>query len=414
MAHVARSIAPRVASLITEEPVVVVQGPRACGKTTLVRSIAEVSARDVLDMGDPAQFLVAQQDPGAYLQGRDEPVFVDEFQRVPDLLRVVKNSVDRNPRSGAFVLTGSTTADLLPRGSESLAGRSVITTMWGFSQGEILGTPEHFVSEVFGTPERLLAHRSTLARLDYAKAVATGGFPEVVRRTRADAKKRWHLEYAARVADRDLADLVKLRQPGVFRSVMELASAQTSDVVNVSAFANDIGAGREAVSSYIELLERVFLLRRLRVYSRNVGVRVSRRPKLHVCDSGMATSLARLDENTVGRSAHFGHLLESFVVAEIVKQLGWADRSYRPWFFRDDEGVEVDLVLERDDGALVGIEVKAGVSVGPPDARGLKRLRHAVGDRFVHGVVLYTGTGSFQIDADPQISAHPVSVLWAG
>lgn len=408
-----RSIGSSINSLIDEEPVVIVQGPRACGKTTLVQQLCTQRDRDLLDVGQPSEFVVASQDPAAYLAGRDEPVFIDEFQRVPNLLAVIKKSVDRTPRVGAFVLTGSTTQDLLPKGTETLAGRSAVTTMWGFSQGELLGVRERFIDRLFDSPTELMDHRSTLLRPDYAKAVATGGFPEAIRRTRVDAKRRWQLEYAARVADRDLAELVQIRRPGVFRSVLELSAARTSDVTNINKMSSDLGAGREAVNGYIELLERVFLLRRLRVYSRNVGVRVTSHPKLHVTDSGLATALSRLDENTIGRDVHFGHLLESFVVAEIVKQLGWSQSRCEPWFFRDQEANEVDLVLERQDGLLVGIEVKAGVTVGPPEAKGLRTLRAAVGERFVHGVVLYTGTGSFRIDNDPQISAHPVSTLWA-
>jgi uncharacterized protein len=399
--------------MIAEEPVVIVQGPRACGKTTVVSQIAASYEREMLDVAEPSNQLVAKQDPTAFLENRAEPVFIDEFQRVPDLLAVVKRSVDRTPRSAAFVLTGSTTQDLLPKGSETLAGRSVVMTMWGFSQGEILGVHEQFVDRLFDEPELLLLHRATWTRSDYSQAVATGGFPEVVRRTRVEAKRRWQTEYAARIADRDLAELVRLRQPGVFRAVLELASAQTSDVLNVSAMANELRTGRDAVGTYLELLERVFLLRRLRTYSRNLSTRVTAHPKLHVTDSGLATALAHLDENTIGRHPHFGHLLESFVVAEVMKQLGWATSSCTPWYFRDSEGNEVDLVLERSDGLLVGVEVKAGVTVGPPDAKGLRRLRHLVGERFVHGVVLYTGTGSFRIEGDPQLTAHPISVLWS-
>jgi uncharacterized protein len=177
--------------------------------------------------------------------------------------------------------------------------------------------------------------------------------------------------------------------------------------------ANELRAGSDAVRTYLELLERVFLLRRLRVYSRNLGTRVSAHPKLHVADSGLATALARLDENTIGRHAHFGHLLESFVVAEVIKQLGWSAAACEPWYFRDAEANEVDLVLERSDGMLVAIEVKAGVTVGSDEVKGLRRFRNLVGDRFVHGIVLYTGGGSFRIDGDPQLTAHPVSVLWA-
>lgn len=159
--QVSRSIEKPLTELIAEEPVVILQGPRACGKTTVVSQIASRYGSPLLDVAEPSNQLVASQDPTAFLANRAEPVFVDEFQRVPDLLPVIKRSVDREPRVGAFVLTGSTTQDLLPKGSETLAGRSVVVTMWGFSQGEVLGVPERFVDHLFDEPETLLAHRSS-------------------------------------------------------------------------------------------------------------------------------------------------------------------------------------------------------------------------------------------------------------
>ena len=402
-----------LSQLLDDEPVVVLQGPRACGKTTLVTGFADRLGRDVLDFGDPRERTVAHEDPTSYLDRRPEPVFIDEFQQVPDVLAVIKRSVDRRPRSGAFVLTGSTTQDLLPKGTETLAGRSINLTLWGFSQGEVDGVTERFVDRLFDSPSELLSHRDAATRAEYAMRIARGGFPDVVRRSRVDAKRRWLTEYARRVADRDLADLVRLRQPGVFRSVLELASARTSDMLNVSGLANDLRAGREAVTAYIELLERVFLIRRLRAYSRNMTARVARHPKLHVTDSGLAAALSRLDENTAGRSPHFGHLMETFVVSEVVKQLGWATNECEPWFFRDHDGNEVDLVLERSDGSIVGIEVKSASSVDAADAAGLRRLRQLTGPAFLHGVVLYTGSTSVRLAADDQLTAHPVSVLWA-
>jgi uncharacterized protein len=400
--------------MIDEESIVVVQGPRACGKTTLVSAVAAGLDREVLDFGLPAEYVVAREDPTSYLSSRPEPVFIDEFQRVPEVLPVLKRSVDRQPRRGAFVLTGSTTQDLLPKGTETLAGRSHNLTLWGLSQGELAGVNECFVDTLFDSPKELMSHRDQMTRTEYSARVARGGFPEAVSRSRVDAKRRWLVEYARRVADRDLAELVQLRQPGVFRSVLELSAARTSDVLNVSSLANSLRAGREAVNAYVELLERVFLVRRLRPYSRNLTARVVRHPKLHLTDSGLATALSRLDENTVGRSLHFGHLLETFVVSEVVKQLGWAADEYEPWYYRDHDGNEVDLVLERADGAIAGVEVKSSTSVEAKDGRGLRRLRQLTGDAFMHGVVLYAGSSSLRLDGDDQITAHPVSALWAG
>jgi uncharacterized protein len=177
-----RFAGPAIDALIDDEAVVIVQGPRACGKTTLVQQLAARRGRDLLDVGQPSDFAVARQDPAAYLSGRPEPVFIDEFQRVPDLLAVIKRSVDTSPRSGAFVLTGSTTQDLLPKGSETLAGRSVVTTMWGFSQGELLGTTEQFIDRLFDSPDSLMVVAIRLLQV--------GGDGRVPRSCATDAGRR--------------------------------------------------------------------------------------------------------------------------------------------------------------------------------------------------------------------------------
>ncbi len=398
--------------LLAEEAVLVLRGPRACGKTTLVTALAGELGRDVVDFGDPRTLAIASQDPASYLQGRQEPVIIDEFQRLPDVLAYVKRSVDRTPREGAFLLTGSTTHHLLPQGSETLAGRSHELTLWPLSQGELRGTREHFVTRVFAEPKSLLAQRHQTDRIEYARLLTTGGFPDAVRRTRPEARARWLTDYAARVVERDLADLIRLRNPGAFRSTLALCAVRTAEILNVSTFANELDTNRDTVGSYIELLERVMLVHRLRPYANNLGTRLTAHPKLHITDSGLAGALCRIDASTLARSERFGPILETFVVNEVMKQLSWELEPPTAWFFRDREQNEVDMVLEHPDGRIVGIEVKSSTTVDRGDAGGLRRLASLAGSRFHHGIVLYTGESSIRLSDDGTLSAHPVASLW--
>ena len=398
--------------LIEEEMILLVQGPRGVGKSTLLRGFAAGRAVEVIDFGDDQLLAVAAEDPAAYLDGRADPVLVDEFQRLPSLLRVAKQSVDRRPRRGAFVLTGSTTR-LLPEGSESLAGRSHDLILWGLSQGELRGQRESFVDDLFDRPASLLAIRDAASdRSSYVRMVARGGFPEAIRRQREDARRRWFLDYAARVADRDLASLVRLREPRLLSRLLRSASARTAQILNVTDLASDLDTTRETIGAYLSLLESVFLLDRLPAYSRNLNARLARHPKLHVVDSGLAAALSNLDEGTMGRSARFGSLLETFVLGEVRKQLGWSSVVADAYHYRDRDGHEVDIVLEDSGGRVVGIEVKAGRAVGRADAGRLVHLASRLGEDFVHGVVLYTGSASIRLSDDARITAHPVSALW--
>lgn len=401
-----------VTDLLAEEAVLILQGPRAAGKTTLARQLAADRDVDVVDFADDAVLAVAEQDPAGYLDGLGEPVVVDEYQRLPALLRVVKRSVDRRPRPGAFLLTGSVTAALLPRGSETLAGRSHELTLWGFSQGEIAGRRERFVDALFGDGDALRQVRSERTRAAYVDLVCRGGFPEAVRRERDAARRRWFLDYSARVVDRDLPELVRLRRPAVLRQVLRGVAARTAQVLNVSDLAGDLGAGRDAVGGYVELLERVFLSRRLPSFSRNLNARLARHPKLHVTDTGLGAALVNLDSVALRRHLHFGPLLESFVVGELAKQLGWSEVTAELFHFRDRDNHEVDVLLEAPDGRVAAVEVKAATSVSTDDLRGLRFLAERLGDDLVRAVVLYTGPASVQLGDDPRFRALPVDALW--
>ncbi|MGH9041814.1 MAG: ATP-binding protein [Acidimicrobiia bacterium] len=400
------------AELLDEEAVILVQGPRAGGKTTLLLALAAERSVDLLDLSDDQVLAIAAQDPGGYVDGLPEPIMVDEYQRLPSLLGVIKRSVDRRPRPGAFVLAGSVTGSLLPQGTETLAGRSHEMTLWGLSQGEIEGRRERFVDAAFDHPAVLRSLRSDRSRAQYIPLVTRGGYPEAVRRERASARRRWHLDYAARVADRDLADLVRLRQPAILRKVLAASAARTAQVLNVTDMAEDLGANRQTVGSYLELLERVFLVRQLPAFSRNLTSRIARHPKLHICDTGLGAALVNLDEAALRRHPAFGPLLESFVVAEIGKQLGWATREATASHFRDRDGHEVDVVLEAADGTVVALEVQAATSVGPSHLRGLRFLADRLGDDLTRGIVLYAGPASIQLGDDPRMLAVPIEALW--
>ena len=389
-----------------------IAGPRAVGKTTLLRALGAAHDVPVIDLAQDEVLEVARDDPEGFLAGRAEPVLLDEFQRLPSLLRVMKRSVDRNRRTGAFVVTGSTTR-LLPPGSETLTGRSHDMVLWGFSQGELLGQQERFVERLFDEPSTLLGHRSQLDRAAYVAAVARGGFPEAIARDREDARRRWFAAYARRLADRDLAELVDLRQPRALSALLRVLAARTAQILNLSDVARDLSVGRELVRTYISLLEAVYVVSEVPAYSRNRTSRVARHPKLHVADSGLATALCRLSEQTLRRSPQFGSLLETFVVGEVTKQLSWSAMDIELFHYRHHNGPEVDLVLEAWDGRVVGIEVKAATAVNRADASGLRHLAAMLGPDFVHGVVLYTGTESIRLSDDARITAHPVSVLWA-
>lgn len=387
-------------------------GPRAAGKTTVVTELGRQLGVEVLDLSDDAVLESARQDVAGFLTGRKEPVIIDEYQRLPALLGAVKRAVDRDRRPGAFVLTGSTTGELLPRGTETLTGRVHRMILWGLSQGELIARRESFVDAAFTHPERLRRYRDpATSRDDYGRLVLRGGFPVAARIERDTARRRWLLDYANSVVGRDLVDLVSLRRPAVFRQTLRSCAARTGQVTNLSDLSNDLGAGRETVRAYLELLERIFLVRRVPAFSRNLNARVAHHPKLHLTDSGLAAALTAADPAWLVRAPLFGALLESFVVSEVLKQLGWCSRSVEVSYYRDRDGHEVDLILEGLDRSVVALEVKSANSVEPADVKNLRYLADRLGADFRHGFVLYTGGVGSRLE-DDRFSALPVSALW--
>ena len=212
--------------------------------------------------------------------------------------------------------------------------------------------------------------------------------------------------------DRDLPALVSLRNPQLLGRLLRTCAARTAQLTNISELAQTLQTTPETASTYLDLLERVFLVSRLPAFSRNLTARIAKHPKLHITDSGLATSLTNLSDEHLARSPIFGAMLESFVVSELRKQIDCSSTRLTMSHYRDRDGHEVDIVLEDEHGRIVAIEVKAAVSVGPDDIAGLRYLADRLGDDFVHGFVLYTGQGSVGIEGD-RFTATPVSSLWA-
>lgn len=211
---------------------------------------------------------------------------------------------------------------------------------------------------------------------------------------------------------RSAPELVDLRNPLLLRQVLSSCAARTAQLANLADFANDLGANRVTVSTYVELLERVFLVHRLPAYSRNLTARLARHSKVHLVDSGLGAALCNLGDDALRRSPMIGPLMETFVVGELRKQLGWSETLAEMFHFRDRDGHEVDVVLEALDGRVVAFEVKAGTSVSQQDTNGLRFLADRLGSAFVHGYVLYTGSASLRL-GDDRFSAVPIAALWA-
>lgn len=402
---------------MAEAPVVLLQGPRSVGKSTLLRALAEQHNRPVIDLDDLAVRAAVANDPALFTSGRT-PTFIDEYQHVPDLLAAIKAELNRDGSPGRFVITGSTRFDSLPLASQSLTGRLHRIEIQPFSQGEIDSRREHLIETLLSDPAAAVTPEpSATTRRQYAIRIARGGFPMALNRGEA-ARHRWFDDYVALCLQRDLLDLGRVRRPSTLAPLLSRLAAQTAQVLNVSRAGAEEGLPASTASDYVSLLESVFLVRLLPAWGKTLRAATAARPKLHMVDSGLASRLLRLTPDRLsGLDAtslqQFGHLIETFVVGEVLKQASWMEHRPHLGHWRTHDGAEVDLVIEDGrTGSVVGIEVKAGSRVHSDDRRGLRILRDRLGNRFTVGVVLYTGTHCIRYADDERIIALPVDRLW--
>ena len=402
---------------MAESPVVLLQGPRSVGKSTMLAALARRHDRQVIDLDDLAVRAAVANDPGLFASGRG-PVFIDEYQHVPDLLTAIKAELNRDGSPGRFVITGSTRFDSLPLASQSLTGRLHRMEIHPFSQGEIDSRRENLIELLFVDHAALLTPEPSATRREqYITRIARGGFPLALTRSEA-ARDRWFDDYVALCLERDLLDLGRVRRPGALSPLLSRLAAQTAQILNVSRAGAEAGLPTSTASDYIDLFESNFLLRLVPAWGKTLRAATASRPKIHLVDSGLAARLLRLTPERLGRldptsMQQFGHLIETFVVGEVLKQASWME--YRPHVghWRTHDGAEVDLIIEDGrSGSVVGIEVKAGSRVHPRDRRGLRMLRDRLGERFIVGVVLHTGTHCIRYADDERIIALPIDRLW--
>ena len=411
--YIERRVTEVVIDRMADVPVVALQGPRSVGKSTVLNQIARQHGATVINLDLPdVRDLVSADPQRAIRQGGT--VFIDEYQRYPELLDIIKVEVDAEFRPGKFVLTGSTSFDALPSSTQTLTGRIHFVSIWPFSQGELTATRETFLDIAVTEPDRLATGLVAGASYDeYAERICTGGMPIAVRSSRG--RNRWFDDYATSSLQRDVATISSLRRGAELPALFARLAGQTAQPLNITAAAHSVDLDVSTASSYVTLLENLFLIHRLPAWGRNLRSRATAHPKIHLVDSGLAARLLRITPERLTRRnpaalTEFGHLLETFVVGELLKQASWSENASALGHWRTHDGQEVDLVVERDDGVVTGFEIKAGRNVQRKDASGLIALRESLGDQFNAGILLTTGDAAYRLD--DKIYVVPIDRLW--
>jgi predicted AAA+ superfamily ATPase len=406
-----RNIEAHLLAACADTPVVLLNGARQTGKTTLVRQLAEKRlGASYVSLDDLTELAAAKSDPIGFIERLRTPVIIDDVQRAPEIFLPIKVAVDAQRTPGKFILTGSANVMALPKLTDSLAGRIEILTLWPLSQGEIEGRKEDFILDVFAfkMPQPQLA---PLAREELFELILRGGYPAIFTRTTAEARRRWHESYRTTLLERDVRDLSMIRGVSEFPRLLSILAARTSSLLNLADISRSSGIQQDTVKRYYALLQAPFLIVELPAWYANLGKRLTKAPKIALADTGLWADIIGVEgERLQSEGVMLGMVLENFTVMELRKQATWSSRSVRLHHFRDLKNHEVDIVLEDRTGGIVGIEVKAAATVTAGDFNGLRKLKELTAARFKRGIILYTGASA--VPFSDEMWALPIQLLW--
>ena len=400
-----------VSAALADTRVVVLNGARQTGKSTLARiAAAAFPGSELRYLDEAAVRAAARADPSLFVR-HDGLLVIDEVQRVPDLFLAIKHEVDIDSRPGRFLLTGSARLPGLHEIPDLLPGRTETIELSPLSQGEIDRSPDGFVEALFQYGVSMHVPSSDLRRDDYLERALRGGYPEAVRRADPGRRARFFESYITDLVNRDVRQLIDIERPADMRRLVNLLAASTASLAVPATLSSRLQVPASTVKRYLNLLDLLFVTDRIPAWSTNLTTRAVATPKLVLNDSGLAAHLTGMSLRRARHpTAPVGSLIETFVLGELTRQLPLTSQPVRLYHYRDRDNYEVDAVLESASGSVIACEVKAAETVRSEDFRGIQRLARRLGDQLVAGVVLYAGGQPLPFGA--RLRAWPISTLW--
>lgn len=402
-----RLLDTRVREALADTPAVLIVGPRRAGKTTLAQAVGG-EERAYITLDDQTILGAARADPAGFIRGLDVAT-VDEVQRAPDLLLAIKKSIDEDYQPGRFLLTGSANVLTLPKVADSLAGRIETLQMLPLARAELEGTEPKFLEDLF--EGQLRSVKKPVVGDDLLEVVLQGGFPEALSRGSERRRQDWARSYLTSVLTRDLRDIAEVEKLTELPKFVRFLAEHSGQLVNYSQFGSSINVSHKTSQRYVGLLEQVFLISKQQPWFTNAIKRITKTAKLHFLDTALLAATRGLIFDRIRKNRDIiGSVLETFVYSEVLKLMTVSGMRLSAYHFRDQEMREVDIVLERDDGMIAGIEVKASATVRSADFNGLRTLAEASGDRFAFGAILYDSGDA--VPFGDRLAAVPISSLW--
>lgn len=370
-----RHSAPRLLRLLKGFPIVTVTGPRQSGKTTLVREL--LSDKPYVSLEAPAQREFARTQPAEFLLQFPNGAVIDEAQNAPELFSQLQGVVDASGVMGQFVLTGSHNLSLLASVTQSLAGRTALIELLPLSVAEL--------------------RDAGLLEVDYASQLVKGFYPALY--SRPLEAYEWLQAYLVTYAERDARQLAAIQDLGAFQRFLKLTAARTGQLLNMQSLASDAGVSDKTAKNWLSILETCYLIHYVRPHFANFGKRLTKSPKLYMTDVGLAAALIGI-QNTTQMQNHplRGALFETLVVNEFLKSRCNTGQRDPLYFWRDNIGTEVDLILERGT-EIAAVEIKSGITVASDAFDKLKKWQAYASERgnfsAIYPGLLYGGEARF-------------------
>lgn len=407
-----RHISNLLLEALADTPIVLLNGARQTGKSTLAQSLSTSKAYRYLTLDDRVVLAAAKDDPVGFVAGLSGPVILDEVQRAPEIFLPIKAAVDRNRKPGHFLLTGSANVLLLPRMADSLAGRMEILSLWPLSSAEIANSPVFNRADWLFDGDIQAWAVPACEREQLVMTLLNGGFPEAVARGSQRRRAAWFESYLQAILQRDVRDLANVEQLMEIPNLLQLLAMRSGGLLNFAEVSRTSRVPQTTLKRYFTLLETLFLVVRLLPWERNPGKRMVKAPKTFLPDSGLLAHLAGFTRDALAPGTGLpGGLVETYVLGELLKHLAFSEKGLMLSHYRTQTNIEVDFILENRLGKLTGIEVKASSSIDGKDFKALRHLKETEPQSFQRGIILYAGREVVAFDAD--LFAVPLSMWWA-
>ena len=402
----------RLAEITANFAAVLINGPRATGKSTTARQLAASTVR----LDREAEAAVFRADPDAALKTQPTPVLLDEWQQVPGVLGAIKRAVDDDPTPGRYILTGSVNARL-EQAMWPGTGRIIRLSMYGMTELEILDAVDSkhqsFLDRLaLADPQALGLPTDRPDLPGYIDLAVRGGFPEMVLGSLSQAQREmWLDSYLDQLLSRDVLSTSQNRDPGKMRQYFRALALSTAGTPQEKTLADSARVNFRTARSYDKLFEDLFIAEEVPAWASNRLARLVPAPKRYIVDPALAARAATLSAAGILRDGdQLGRILDTFVMAQLRPEVALSG-GQRLHHLRTKAGLqEVDLVVELSDNRVLALEFKATAAPSSNDARHLVWLREHLGDRFVAGAVLHTGPAAFRLS--DRIIAAPICAIW--